>query len=429
MAGQMKELAATAIGQAIKLGNIRQLKTLFKIKDAPFFIDRYGNTALHVSVLQNECWHVSELMAWGINPYIKNSEGKTAAELPHKNKYWNTIYEKYLPGIFEAVEKRDGDKIRELISYWTKVDCTRNGQTLRQFAAQLKYHDIVQIIDEYKDTLDLIYGVFELNYDKVHDALNKSRCNVNFLNKTGCNIRDVARLARRKDIVEFIDKYYIKLIRDSELSQLRRLLIDGYDSLLIQHNYRDSFIYASGNETNQVLQFIEDLPNIQSQIEKVHKCIKLSGNMVEFEELFQTSPGILMYLINAKDKGGRSAVKLAVLHKRLDILRYLLDQPDVDVNSQDNCRRTAYHYACCTEIHIRDDFIVLLKEKGIDTDIADHLGYRGDHYLKEDMREWIIEKRKYEDLRSIIKHKNYGLTELNIKLKTLHVPVAAFSMF
>ncbi|XP_050418532.1 putative ankyrin repeat protein RF_0381 [Patella vulgata] len=582
MAGEMWELAATAMGKAIAAGNLAELKKLLEEKDALLFKDRKGNTylhyactiykphtvnqllasnidinhqnrhgnsALHVSAMQSECCHVADLLMSGINPHLKNWEGKTAAELHHKNKYWLTIYNKYMPGIFEAVENRDTENIQKLLQCWTKPDCVRNGQTVRQYAAVLKYHDIVWMLDEQKATSDLLHGVLEVNYTKVCEALTKSKCNVNYINKaskkshilqyamslqdkvlvrllcdagadvntlvtvhhyykgplyfealntklpeeilwkilksgadiklkdergrnalifaldksngriplsvieylikngayiadrdeTGVNIRDVARLARRKDIVDYIDKYYVKILRKSDIKMLEKLTVDGYDSIMIQHNSRDTFVFASGNETDDVLQFIDWLPEFEKLVLRLHKGLKTGSELHEIKEIFSIcdSPHLL---VNTKDKGGRSSVILAVLYDRLDVLEFLLEQPGVEINSQDNCYRTAYHYAC----HLGkngEEIRELLKNNQIDTDIVDNVQKKAEVYLNMELNEWILYKRKtlygmelelmcidaYEELRQIIRSKNSGLHEFSEKLKYLHLPVSSFA--
>ncbi|XP_067686099.1 putative ankyrin repeat protein RF_0381 isoform X1 [Haliotis asinina] len=573
MAGEMLQLAKTKIGQAISEGNIKGLKKCLEQGQDPLFKDRkdntylhyvctmhrphiihilfttpidintqnrHGNTPLHVTALQNECCHVADLMAAGADPSVRNKEGKTASELKTKNKYWQSIYNKYQPGIFQAVSDHNVERVLELLHCWSMVDSLRNGQTLRQFAAALKFHDIVFLLDDHKPTLDAIYGVLEVNKVKVKAALKKSKCNINYVNhastrrhilqyaislhdtdlvtlicnagadvnlpvlvnsyywgplyfeainsnlpaeiiwkvlknkanfslkdergrncmmfaldktngampldviaymlkqgayiaerdETGSTVRDVARFARRRDVVNLIDKFYVRILRESDLETLRKLSVDGYDSLLIQHNYRDTYIYACGNETDDVLKFTNWLPEFQKNVILIHKHIRNSDKSMVEKLLTDTEKSPDM-LVNARDKGGRSSLHLAVLFENFDIAKYLMSMPAIDINVKDCHLRSVYHYAC--SVPGAEGIRLALIQRGVDMEAVDTCWKTGEDYrsVKGEVPAWVATCRmakfsmalelqcvdKYEELRRIVKNKRKGLTEFTDAMK------------
>ncbi|XP_041355741.1 uncharacterized protein LOC121373279 [Gigantopelta aegis] len=582
MAGQMTDLAKTRIGQAIAMKSIDGLKQCLRDGEDPLRKDRkgntyihfvctmyrpnifqiitatgidvcaqnkHGNTALHVTALQKECCHVGDLMAAGIDPFIRNKDGKTAAELKSQNKYWHTIYNVWQPGIYKVIEDHDVPRLLELLHCWNRVDFKRHGQTLRQFSAALKHHDIVWILDEHKPTLDLIYGVQEINYEKIRKALTKLKCNVNFLNtasnrphilqhaiglqnlklvhilcnakadvntpifvndyywgplffevlnnkmppqimwkilesnpdfslkdqrgrnaltfsldkssgklplsvfeyilkngayfaerdETGATIRDVARFARRSDVVDLIDKCYVKIMRNSDVDQLEQLAMAGYDSFHIYHNYRDTYIFACGNETKDVLKFMLWLPQFQESVQTFHRLVKTeSVNQVKEFLDKHDKPRLL---VNSKDKGGRAPLHLAVLWNKPDIVKFLLSCPDININAKDCCYRTAYHYACAL---LDDGFKIrkMLTDAGIDQNTLDtHWKMAKDYCELPTIGQWIERERrakyglelelmcidKYEELYKIISSKKKGLKEFNESIKKFKFPVVKFS--
>ncbi|XP_078324015.1 uncharacterized protein LOC111124373 isoform X2 [Crassostrea virginica] len=582
MAGAMPQLASTKIGQAIKDGDFRELKVLIESGENVHFKDRKGNTylhyvctmyrpvvfhilaaqgidinsqnkfgytPLHVTALQKDSLHVADVMCCGADPSIKCFNGKTAAELDPKDVYWQMVYEKYKPGIFQAVKAHNVEKVKELLQCWCKMDSKYNGQTLRQFSAAHKHHDIVRILDQHKATLDVVYGCLELNYDRVRAALKKSWCKINFLNKasrkqhilqfaiemqdltlvkmlceggadvntlvnvhdyfvgplyyevintktpqdimwtvlkakvnfnlkdergrnamtyaldkgngflptevfkfmlkngaylgdrddTGVGVREIAKFARRMDVVTLIDKYYIQVIRNSDLALLRRLTVDGYGGLLIHFNYRDSYIYAAGNETDDALKFIEWLPTFQEQVRQLHLAVR-EEPLSEFTSILQSCKEPEM-LINSKDKGLRTPLILATLFARDDIVNFILKQPYcIDINAQDCCKRTAYHYTFVLGLD-GDSIRKSLLAAGIDPDILDVKGRRGEDYAEfVQKQEWIDQEitakygmelelmcvEKYEDLRKIVRSKRQGLKEFQELIKDFPVPVTAF---
>ncbi|XP_048777532.2 putative ankyrin repeat protein RF_0381 isoform X2 [Ostrea edulis] len=582
MAGAMPQLASTKIGQAIKDGNFRELKLLIESGENVHFKDRkdntylhyvctmyrpvvfhilaaqgidinsqnkFGYTPLHVTALQKDSLHVADVMCCGADPNIKCYIGKTAAELDPKNIYWQMVYKKYKPGIFHAVKVHDVETVKKLLNCWCKMDSKYNGQTLRQYAAAHKHHDIVRILDQHKATLDVIYGCLELNYGRVRAALKKSWCRINFLNKasrkqhilqfaiemkdhtlvkmlcdagadvnmlvlvhdyfmgplyyevintetppdimwtvlkanvnfnlkdergrnamtyaldkgngflptevfkfmlrngaylgdrddTGVGVREIAKFARRLDVVTLIDKYYIQVIRKSDMELMKKLSVDGYGGLLINFNYRDSYIYAAGNDTDEVLKFIEWLPSFQEQVRLLHLAIR-EEPLSEFSSILHscTEPEML---INSKDKGLRTPLILATLFAREDVINFILKQPyQIDINAQDCCKRTAYHYTFVLDLD-GESIRKSLEQAGIDKALLDVKGRRGEDFAEfTKKQEWIDEEitakygmelelmcvEKYEDLRKVIRSKQKGLKEFIDLIRDFPVPVTAF---
>ncbi|XP_076446968.1 uncharacterized protein LOC143284184 [Babylonia areolata] len=583
MAGEMWTLEQTKIGQAIKQNSISALKAALAEGENVEFQDRkgntylhyvctmnrpyifhilaasridvnarnkHGNTALHVTALHKECGHVADLMTCGVDPFIKNKDGKTASELDPKAIYWHTIYEKYQPGIFHAVELHDVERFRYLLHCWCRTDAIRDGHTLRQFAAARKHHDIVLMLDQHRITSEAIFGVLEVNHAKVRHATSSEKCNINFLNKaselrhilmhalrlkdeqmvqlvckagadinlpihlenyirapmyfaaispalpidivwtvlkskpdfllkdqrgrnavvfamdksnrtvpleiiqymmqngiyladrdmTGLTARDVARLARRKDVVALLDKMYIKLLREEQMLKLERLSQDGYDSMLINFNYRDTYIYACGNERDTVVRFVEQLPAFEHRVRQLQAAVKSQAvdvirRLVENHD----SPHLLA---NCRDKGGRSLLHLAVLHWRTDVMAFLLSLPYIDFNTQDNQLRTAYHYACAMEEEERETFKAQLEDAGCDTHVLDCSWLSAADYENkpEDAMDLDKERKtlygmerqllcldKYEELRGVIRNKHNTVKDFKAAIKHFKLPIISFT--
>ncbi|KAL4217353.1 hypothetical protein ACF0H5_023804 [Mactra antiquata] len=708
MAGQMWDLAATPIGKAIEAGDVNEVHRLVKngenilykdrkqntyihyictmYKPSVFYglishgIDisaqnRHGNTALHVTALQHECCHVADLMTCGIDPAIKNNDGKTADQLGAQNKYWHMIYEKYKPGIFQAVKDHDIPTIHRLLRCWIRVDAKYKKQTLRQYAACLKFHDIVVIIDEQKATTDMIYGVFEGNHEKVKQALKKTRCRVNFLNEvsvkrhilqyalkfkdqlfvqmlcdagadvnisvrvnnyfhgpmyfealhkdislemlwyvlksgadftlkdehgrnafmyaldkvngfmpieiftymlnrgtditerdcTGCNARDIARFARRQDVVDLIDKHYIKIIRNSDVESLIQMAVDGYDSLMIKHNVsietggvvlcivvavadnddddvfaaddndaddndnvNDDFVVvvaaaddnvvddddddvfaadddnvnddndddvataaddddnvddddADGNvvaddddvddndddyvfavvaaaavaedddadvvsdadddadvDDDNVVVYTIHASTVIEEVNEVHSIIK-TGDISEMRRLvdYSQTPDLI---VKTRNKARRTPLIQAVLFERQDLVEFFLSSPyNVEIDAQDCCNRTAYHFACCLKSDIGTNIQELLLDAGADTTIIDVRGDIGEQFGKRENMDFITKEKiaihgmdmelicvdKYEEIRKIIRSKKKGLWEFQEYIRAFRFPVIA----
>lgn len=581
MAGEMKQLAETKIGCAIREADPRKLKLLLQQGEDPHFKDRKGNTylhyvstmnrpsvfhiiaatgidvnlqnrhghtPLHVTALQKQSGHLGDLMCWGADPYIQALDGKTPEEVNKHDRFWHHVYDKYKPGIFQAIKDHDVERVTELLHCWCKMDSERNGQTLRQFAAAHKHHDIVSILDRHRATMNAIYGVLELDYEKLKRGLKKERCDVNFLNlasqkqhilqhaihlrdyrlvqllcdagadvnvhvrlknyfraplyfeaisptmqpdimwkvlkskanfnlkdergrnamiyaldrdrgympmdifqfmfenggnmadrdETGVTIRDTARFARRPDIINYIDKSFVKMIRTSDMKSLQNLAVHGYDSMLITYNYRDSYIYAAGNETDEALKFVEWLPTFQSEVRSLQHSIQ-HETLSTVRDIMESCQKPDM-LVNCRDKAMRTPLILACLFAREDIVKYLIDLPNVDVNSTDCCDRNCLHYSYLLGLDgdsIRD----VLISSGINKDQRDTNGRLPQDYTnipnKEDWLENEIHAKygmelellcvdKYEELYKIIRGKRKGLNAFAESIKYFPFPISTF---
>lgn len=256
---------------------------------------------------------------------------------------------------------------------------------------------------------------------------------------TGSTIRDVARFARLIDLVEVIDKYFVDIIRRSDMDTMKKLTVDGYDGMLIKFNYRDSFIYASGNESDEMVKYIEWLPSFQKEVENFHRAIK-SESLSKIKTLIASSSSPEM-IVNTKDKGLRSPLMIATLFLRPDVVKHLLNiEPPVDINTRDCCNRTAYHYAVMLDTD-GEDIQNSLVSAGIDVSLKDVSQKTADDYQQYVHKaEWLKRQRmgkyglefelkcvdKYEELRKIIRGKRKGLIHFTESIRLFPYPVAKF---
>ncbi|XP_064646803.1 uncharacterized protein LOC135499780 isoform X2 [Lineus longissimus] len=535
MAGDMSQLLATKLGQAVQSNHVEELKQLLADGEDPLFKDKAGNTPLHMSALSNECAHVSDLMTAGIDPFAKNREGKTAMEIETQNKWWLRSYKVYEPGVFACVDAHDIPKFEELISKWCRLDAVhKSGRTLRQYAAKKSYHDMVAIIDRNSHTLDCIYGVKEEKSEKVFKALKKSICRVNFLNMgvgpehvlqcaidsnrldyvtalceagadvnlwvrikkyfkgpmyfevirkrpglktkimekvldssidvtakdergrtpliyavdkasdemlpyivdfliehgvniaerdhTGASARDVAKLAGRKYAVEAIDRLIIKLIRKTDLDALWELAVSHYDDFNFEYRYKDTLIYAAGNEDDTATKWLEGLSKFLDDVKQFHHYI-WTNNVGMSRFLLKENPH-RDKLLRAKDRGGRTPLILAVMSGSKKYTMFLLEEEPGLINmGRDNLYRTALHYGYGLG-QSGLEILELLKNNGADETAEDVFQKKPRDYAPtatdDDPALFIKEERekeyglkmemyclkKYEALRRIIRSKD-----------------------
>ncbi|KAI0208406.1 hypothetical protein LSAT2_006944 [Lamellibrachia satsuma] len=598
MAGEMEQLAETQIGQAIHNGSAREVRDLIQAgedvmaKDRkgntyvhfvctiyrPYVINvllvagvdvnaqnKDGNTALHVTALHRECCNVPTLMACYVNPLLKNKFGKTAKDIAKDNKYWLNLHKMCEPGLRRAIETHDLSKLEDLFHCWPALHLiVVDGKNARQFAAGLKFHDIVAMTDTVKFSNMAVYGVLEHDYKKLEYAISRRQeCDVNFLRQnrgthgrhilqdaiqlqdykmvdmlveagadvnirvhvkeyfrgplffeairsdphfdlqitkrvlspaadvnardergrtaliyaidrrsgtatpdlikhilmrganislrddTGCTARNVARFARCRDVVQIIDNELIRLIRDSNLPALRQLAVQGYDDFFIHYGCRDSWIYAAGNDTDDVRTFLEYLPAYHNATTMLHDLIRC-GDLDGVQKVVDNYPDTEM-LLCYKDKGGRCSLLKAILYNQPDIVRLVLDQDTPLLqNAKDNTNRTALHYACALgkedvaikeDIAIKEDVTIkeLLIQKGASTSEKDCTGLLPEDMLSS-MPGFILKERKtkygldlelqcmekYENLLSVIRSKHKHMKHFLQILKTLRYPLAKF---
>ncbi|KAJ8320577.1 hypothetical protein KUTeg_002164 [Tegillarca granosa] len=436
MAGEMRQLAQTKIGQAIIAADIKELKSLiasgenvhFKDWKGNNYIHFYGYTPLHVTAAKedNSC-HVADLFVCGADPNMKAR-----------------------PGIFEAVKNHDVTRVLELLHCWCKVDSVKGPLYFEAISTDmpstitwkiLMSHADFSLKDE-KGRNAMIYAVDRCNGFIAIDFFKymlKNGAYIGDRDNTGSTIRDVARFARRIDLVEVIDKYFVDIIRRSDMDTMKKLTVDGYDGMLIKFNYRDSFIYASGNESDEMVKYIEWLPSFQKEVENFHRAIK-SESLSKIKTLIASSSSPEM-IVNTKDKGFRSPLMIATLFLRPDVVKHLLNiEPPVDINTRDCCNRTAYHYAVMLDTD-GEDIQNSLVSAGIDVSLKDVSQKTADDYQQYVHKtEWLKRQRmgkyglefelkcvdKYEELRKIIRGKRKGLIHFTESIRLFPYPVAKF---
>ncbi|KAK2186408.1 hypothetical protein NP493_201g03005 [Ridgeia piscesae] len=445
-----------------------------------------GNTALHVTALHRECCNVPTLMACYANPFLKNKFGKTAKDLAKGNKYWLKLH-----------------------------SICEDGKNARQFAAGLKFHDIVAMIDKVKFSNMAVYGVLEHDYEKLAYAISRRQdCDVNFLRKnrgthgrhilqdaiqlqdykmvdmlveagadvnirvhvkeyfraplffeairsdpdfdleiTKCvlspaadvNAKDergrtalIYAIDRRSgdmtpDLIKHIlmrganialrDDELIRIFRNSDMTALRQLAVEGYADFFIKYGCRDSWIYAAGNDTSDVRTFLEYLEAYHHATTRLHELIE-QGDLDGVRGIVEDYPSTEMVL-RYKDKGGRCSLLKAILYNQPDIVKWLLNEDTgLMEHAKDNVHRTALHYACALGKE-GSSIKELLIEKGGSTSEEDCSGLLpGD--MTSSLPGFISKERQYEDLLSVIRSKHKHMKHFMHTLKTLRYPLAKF---
>ncbi|XP_074662697.1 uncharacterized protein LOC141915168 [Tubulanus polymorphus] len=230
---------------------------------------------------------------------------------------------------------------------------------------------------------------------------------------TGATARNIARLTGQTSVVTAIDKRLIELIRGTKLDTLWKLFVEGYEDFFIEYQWRDSYIYAAGNETEEVSSFLKGLPDVQNDVKRIQSLITGGDKEERVIELLNNHQNAEL-LMKFKDRAGRCLLTLAILHGcNTSFMEMLLEKCDSVVNSKDNMNRTPLHYAYSLGEGGKD-LLTILKSYNADelaedvmgkipSDYADDIDFIPQEKLKVYGLQWeMIILTKYEALKKII---------------------------
>ncbi|CAG2208791.1 unnamed protein product [Mytilus edulis] len=188
---------------------------------------------------------------------------------------------------------------------------------------------------------------------------------------------------------------------------------------LFYFQYRDAYIYAAGNTTDEAGKFVSWHPKFLSFMKSLQKSVE-EEPCGFIQRLFEDCDRPKL-LANCRDMGWRTPLMLATLHARDDIVRYILLTEMCDINLQDCQGRTALHYSYMLDVDGKNIRKYLLHAEWIPKNKLP-----SDYEDIPNKDEWLDKEINYEELRRIIKGKKKGLQAFSKALKDCKYPVADF---
>ncbi|KAK2170141.1 hypothetical protein LSH36_4g13001 [Paralvinella palmiformis] len=214
--------------------------------------------------------------------------------------------QEYIMGpLYFEVMRKDGDIDMKLINLVFAKDIDLKARDERGRSA------LVYCIDRRDE---------EVTIEIINMLLEKG-INVAMRDNTGCTARDVALFARRHDIVAAIDQQIVDKIRSSDFSSLHQLAMENYRDIFINYLGRDTWIFAAGNDTDDIRDYLKEILDYWKIVESLHQHI-ISGDKDEVCKILKTYPDRDM-LLRSRDKGGRGPLLLAVLFNRYEIASHI----------------------------------------------------------------------------------------------------------
>lgn len=208
-------------------------------------------------------------------------------------------------------------------------------------------------------------------------SLFKYGLDISIRDKKGRTARDFAEHLKRSKYLTVIDDYIIQLAKDSEIEQLQHLLIQGYNHIVDVTDHRGINLtgiikqqHMSPNK-EELLEFLEKVPQVQSHISLMFRATDTGGT----DELRSLTSA---RLVRARDKCGRSILHKAVLNKKKEMIKFIVQTYPQILDMQDNLGRTALHYAyLVTEGLSLPNYLIF---KGANPDVTDWGGRKAESY-------------------------------------------------
>ncbi|XP_014775363.2 uncharacterized protein LOC106872778 [Octopus bimaculoides] len=114
----------------------------------------------------------------GINVLDELTRRKSTLQNNVKN-----VFEKYMPGMWNAVENDDLMSVRRLVNQWCRTDIEKNGKTLVQLAIEHGVENMDRLVSEINPSMDLAHGVLADDIILVSEVIeSKKPVNMNFRN-------------------------------------------------------------------------------------------------------------------------------------------------------------------------------------------------------------------------------------------------------
>lgn len=321
----------TALIWAAFKGHENMVKFLLTIPKINLEVrDSMGYTALMWAVYKSNENIVKLLLDAGAEPYTKFPKGETILSLastefkPILEKMLNKSKQAYLQQWFEAVKKGDLQMLKEVVE---KIDINaqdETGQTALMRAASNGYENIVKYLLKFPDievNIQNSIGESALYFASIRGRenivkmlLQDPKTNINILDTLGNNALMAAVIGRYEGIV-------------------RLLLQVGIDPD-IKNKAGQKAIDRASPTFRPTVQALINAINLNEWIGAAE-----NGQVETIRKL------IGKININAADTHGYTALILATRFEHGDLVKFLLESPNIDVNAQTTAGDTALMFA------------------------------------------------------------------------------------
>ncbi|GAB0094567.1 uncharacterized protein DMENIID0001_098840 [Sergentomyia squamirostris] len=175
--------------------------------------------------------------------------------------------------------------------------------------------------------------------------IEESGVSITFRDELYRTARDVALQAGQAANAKELDRFVVALSARGDLDAFQAMLLEGYDHMLdpkdADGNGIVSVAQARGHQ--ELAKFLEIISDFEDRREKLHNIIRNSDLDALQDFLESTSDAIR--LMKARNYYGRTALHIAVLKEKEDIVEYIVTSFRATIKIGDNLERTPLHYA------------------------------------------------------------------------------------
>lgn len=209
-------------------------------------------------------------------------------------------------------------------------------------------------------------------------ALFKYGVDISARDDKGRTARDYAEFLKKTKYFTEIDEYVVEIVKSCDMDKLQYLVLNGYDHILdITDNRGINVInvlkhhFTSNDNKEEMARFIDKILAVQHHLTLMFRSTDTGGT----EELQRL---VSRKFASAHDKCGRTILHKAILNKKKDMIKFIVQSYNQIINDRDNLGRTALHYAyLVTESTSLANYLLL---HGANPHIADWAGRTPDEY-------------------------------------------------
>ncbi|XP_053405814.1 uncharacterized protein LOC123565381 [Mercenaria mercenaria] len=203
-------------------------------------------------------------------------------------------------------------------------------------------------------------------------ALFKYGVDVAARDDRGRTARDYAEQLKKTKYFTEIDEHVIDIVKTCDKARLEQLVLEGYDHILdITDNKGINVVnvlkrhFTPNDNKDEVLKLMEKLRAIQHHLTLMFRATDTGGT----EEMRRLAS---RKFASARDKCGRTILHKAILNKKKDMIKLIVQNYKYIIDARDNLGRCALHYAyLVTE---RTSLVNYLLLHGANPHIADWAG-------------------------------------------------------